>query len=293
MWLLLAITGGVLLMACTNIANLLLARATAREKEIAIRLAIGAGRSRVIRQMLIESLLLSVMGSGVGLLLALWADRLLVNTFLPAGTGEFSLKISSLPDARVLLFTFGVMALTTLLFGLMPALRASRPDVAPTLKDQATSVAGGGHAGMRKLLVTMQVTLSVLLLISAGLFIRTLSNLRNLGPGFPAERLIGFKLDPSLNGYADNRAKIFYKQLTNDIASIPGVRSVGLAAVRILEENEWDSSMSVEGYRGSQVPQPYMNRISPSYFPTLGVPIVRGRNFTDSDVNEIKHGPEA
>ncbi len=295
LWLLLAITGAVLLMACTNLANLLLARATARQKEMAIRLAIGAGRAQIVRQLLLESFLLSMLGAVVGLAFAFVADRLLLALFLPGDVGQFGLRLSTVPDTRVFLFTLAVTLLTTVLFGLVPALRASRPDVAPTLKDQAGAVLGGGHVGLRKVLVTAQVALSLLLLIGAGLFIRTLANLKNLGPGFPVERLIGFNLDPSLNGYSTDRTKIFYKRLTDDLAALPGVRSVGLASIRILEENEWDSSMTVEGYtaKPGQSPEPFMNSVSPNYFATLGVPILQGRDFTIQDVGEVKHGPDA
>src|SRR5262249_14497103 len=128
--------------------------------------------------------------------------------------------------------------------------------------------------------VVAQVTLSLLLLIGAGLFVKSLNNLRNLGPGFPVERLIGFNLDPSLNGYKPDRAKLFYQRLTESVSALPGVQSVGLATVRILEGNEWDSSVTVEGYtppRAGDHPEPYMNQISPNYFATLNVPFVAGR----------------
>lgn len=292
LWLLLGITGAVLLMACANIANLLLARATAREREIAIRLAIGAGRARIIRQLLLESLMLSTFGALVGLGLAFWADQLLVAAYLPVDAGGS--KLSTTPDVRILAFTFAVMLLTALLFGLVPALRLSRPDVGSTLKDQAGSVLSGGNVALRKLLVTAQVTLSLLLLIGAGLFLRTLTNLRNLGPGFSPERLIGFSIDPSLNGYSSARAKIFYQRLVDDLASVPGIKSVGLASMRILEDNEWDSSMTVEGYtaKPGQTPEPFMNSVSPNYFRTLGVPILAGRDFTINDATELKSGPD-
>ena len=140
-----------------------------------------------------------------------------------------------------------------------------------------------------------QVTLSLLLLVGAGLFVRSLANLRNLGPGFSPERLVGFQIDPSLNGYTPERLKVFYPQLSEALSSIPGVRSVGLASMRILEDNEWDSSMSVEGFtpgKPDESAQPYMNAISPNYFATLGVPIVAGRDFTVNDRHVVKHGPE-
>jgi predicted permease len=156
-------------------------------------------------------------------------------------------------------------------------------------------VGGGGNHRLRKGLVVAQVTLSLLLLIGAGLFVRSLANLRNLGPGFSPERLVGFQIDPSLNGYTAERLKVFYPQLSDALSSIPGVRSVGLASMRILEDNEWDSSMSVEGFtpaKPDESAEPYMNAISPNYFATLGVPIVAGRDFTMNDRHVVKHGPE-
>src|SRR5438034_1118368 len=225
-----------------------------------------------------------------GIALAFWADKLLLTAYLPSDSQ--GLKISTAPELRILAFSLGVTILTGLLFGLAPALRASRPNVASTLKDQAGAVLGGGHVGLRKALVMAQVTLSLLLLIGAGLFLKSLNNLRNLGPGFRVERLIGFQVDPSLNGYKPERAKIFFQQLTDNLGAVPGVQSVALAAVRILEGNEWDSSAIVEGYtppRAGDHPQPYMNSISPNYFATLGVPIIAGRDFTPKDNQEILH----
>jgi predicted permease len=286
---LMAITGTVLLIACANVANLLLARATGRQKEIAVRLAIGASRGRIIGQLLVESLTLSLLGGLAGLGLAFAADKVLLTSYLPA---ETSLQISSTPDLRILLFALAVTIVTGLIFGLVPALQATRPDVAPTLKDQAGGVVSGGHVALRKALVIAQVTLSLLLLIGAGLFMRSLNNLRNLGPGFPVERLLAFEIDPSLNGYKVDRTKIFYQRLTESLSSMGGVRAVGLASVRILEDNEWDNSATVEGYtppKAGDHPEPYMNMISPGYFEALGVPIVEGRDFTAQDTRSILH----
>jgi len=291
LWVLMALTGTVLLLACANLANLMLARAAGREREMAVRLAIGAGRSRIIGQLLVESLLLSILGATLGLALAFGADQFLLAAYLPADAAG-DLTISAIPDVRILLFTIAVMFVTVLVFGLAPAIHSSRADVAPTLKDQAGSVVSGGNVALRKALVTAQVALSLLLLIGAGLFLRTLNNLRGLGPGFSPERLVGFNLDPSLNGYSVERAKIFYRRLTEELSATPGVQSVSLAAVRILEENEWDSSMTAEGYtaRADQTPQPYMNSISPNYFATLAVPILQGRDFTGRDTLTVPHG---
>jgi predicted permease len=292
LWVLMAITGAVLLIACANVAGLLVARATSRQKEIAVRLALGAGRGQLIQQLLVESLLLAAIGGVVGLLLAISTDKVLMS-FLPPETA--SLKIATVPDWRILSFTIAVSLVTGILFGLIPALQATRADVAPTLKDQAGAVVGGGApVRFRKALVAAQVTLSLLLLIGAGLFIRSLQNLRNLGPGFAPENLVAFNIDPSLNGYDTPRAKAFYQRLSENLGSIPGVRSVGLASMRILEDNEWDSGITVEGYtaRNGEHIQAFMNSIGPGYFQTLGVPILAGRDFTIRDNEEIRYGPD-
>jgi predicted permease len=294
LWVLMATTGAVLLIACANLANLMLVRGSGRVKEIAVRLAMGATRPRIIGQLLIESLTLSVLGGLTGLAVAFWADRALMKIYLPSDSG--GMNISSAPDMRILLFNLAVTVLTGIIFGLVPALQTTKPNLAGTLKDQAGAVVGGGgHHRLRKGLVVAQVTLSLLLLVGAGLFVRSLANLRNLGPGFSPERLVGFQIDPSLNGYSPERLKVFYPQLADALSSIPGVRSVGLASMRILEDNEWDSSMTVEGFtppKPGENPEPFMNSISPNYFATLGVPIVAGRDFTINDNHTIKHGPE-
>jgi predicted permease len=292
LWLLMAVTAGVLLIACANVAGLLIARAAARQREVAIRLALGAGRFRIIRQLLVESLLLAGTGGLLGLALAAWTNRALL-ALLPPETAD--LRLSTTPDLRILLFTAAVASFTGILFGLMPALQGTRPNLAPTLKDQAGAVlGGGGQVRLRKGLVTAQVMLSLLLLIGAGLFIRSLRNLHDLGPGFPQNHLIVFNIDPSLNGYDSDRAKVFYRQLTDTVGAIPGVQAASLATVRILEDNEWDSSVTVEGYtpKPGDGPQPYMNSISPGYFATLGVPLLAGRDFTLKDVDQVKHGPD-
>jgi predicted permease len=290
LWVLMALTGGVLLIACANVASLLIAREASRQKEIAIRLAIGAGRFRIIRQLLVESLLLSVAGGALGLLLAIWTDHALL-AFLPPDT--MTLKLSTTPDFRILLFATAVSLLTGLIFGLVPALQSTKPDVAPVLKDTVGGIVGGGtHVRVRKALVAAQVMLSLLLLIGAGLFIRSLRNLRDMGPGFTPGNLVAFDLDPSLNGYTSDRCKLFYRQLTAELNAIPGVRSTGLARMRILENNEWDNGVTVEGYhpKATDTPEAYMNSIGPGYFTTLSVPILAGRDFTAADTQAQQHG---
>jgi predicted permease len=293
LWVLMATTGMVLLIACANIANLLLARATRRQKEMAIRLAIGASRGRIVSQLLIEMLVLSLLGGALGLLLAFGADKALMSLYLPADSAR--LNISTSPDFRVLVFTFAVSALTALAFGLVPALQTTKPNVGKVLKDEASAVVGSGNRGLRKSLVVVQVALSLLLLIGAGLFLRSLNNLSKLGPGFTAERLIGFNIDPTLNGYTVERTKLILRDMADSLRSLPGVQSVGMASMRILENDEWDSSMTVEGYNPDKPDdraEPYMNQIGPNYFATLGVPILLGRDFTMADSRELKHGTE-
>ena len=282
LWALMAIVGLVLLIACSNVANLLIARATARQKEIAVRLALGASRRRLICQLLEESVLLSAAGGLAGLGLAVWMDRTLIG-FLPLGVTP--LTVSSVPDGRVLGFTFAVAVLTGLVFGLAPALQATRPELAGTLKDQAGSVVGGTAVGLRKFLVVAQVSLSLLLLIGAGLFIQSLRNLKELNPGFHTENLLTFAMDPTLNGYKPERTLQFYRQLTDRMNGLPGARSAALAVVQILDGNEWDSSVTVEGYtvkQGEWV-DPHMQFISPRFFETMGIPVLLGRDFTIQD----------
>ncbi len=293
LWVLMATTGMVLLIACANIANLLLARATGRQKEIAVRLAMGATRGRIVSQLLIETLSLSALGGLLGLALAYWADKALMAVYLPSDSGD--LNISSAPDFRVLLFTLAVTVVTGVIFGLAPALQATKPDVGKTLKDEAGAVVRGGHGRLRSALVVTQVALSLLLLIGAGLFLRSLKNLSNLGPGFRAERLVAFNIDPSLNGYSVERLKVFYQQLTDNLGAIPGVQSVAEASMRIMENNEWDSGLTAEGYSPTKPddhPQAYMNQIGPGYFATMGVPIVAGRDFRLTDNREVRRGLE-
>ena len=283
LWVLMAIVGLVLIIACGNVANLLIARASGRQKEIAIRLALGASRMRVIGQLLVESTLLALLGGLAGLALASWTDHLLLR-FLPNSQGN--VFISSAPDWRILGFNLAIALLTGLLFGLLPALQCTRPDVAPILKDEAGNVLGGSsQARFRKGLIVAQVTFSLLLLIGAGLFIRSLRNLKMLDPGFRTENLIAFSVDPTMNGYSPERTRLLYKQLTESVAGLPGVTSAALTAVGLLEGNEWDSSITIEGYQAKpgENMSPYCNAVSPGYFATMGIPLLLGRDFTLKD----------
>ncbi len=279
---LMGVVGLVLLIACANVANLLLARATARQKEIAVRIALGASRRRIISQLLVESLMLSIAGGTLGIVLAIVMDRALIS-FLPTETS--TLNISTSPDWRILGFALAVSIATGVLFGLVPALQATRPDVAPTLKDQAGAVVGGVSGRLRKMLVVLQVTLSLLLLIGAGLFLRSLSNLRELDPGFKTQNLLTFSVDPPSSGYKGDQTKAFYKRLQDGLQALPGVESASLAIMAVLEGNEWDSTVTVESYvaKPGEYVGPHMNFVAPDYFKTMQIPLLLGRDFRESD----------
>ncbi len=282
LWAMMAMVGLVLLIACANVANLIIARATARQKEIAVRLALGASRMRIAGQLLLESLLLALAGGVLGLIVSAWTMRLLVG-IMPRV--DPPIRLDTNPDLRVLCFSLIVSLATAVIFGLLPALQATRPDLAPTLKDQANAVAGGGQARWRKLLVSVQVSLSLLLLIGAGLFVGTLKNLKSIKPGFEVSNLVSFSLDPTLSGYDATRAKLFYKELDGNLAALPGVKAAALCVVAPLSFNEWDSTMTVEGYNSKpgEDMNPWVNYVSPAFFATLKIPLYTGRDFTDRD----------
>ena len=287
---LMCMVGLVLLIACANVANLLIARAFSRQKEIAVRLSIGASRGQLIRQMLVESLVLSVAGGAVGVILAVAMTRGLLSLVPTEGN---PLLIRPEPDLRILLFTLGLTFLTGLIFGLAPALRASRPDLSSTLKDTVGSIAGrGGSLLLRKGLVTAQVSLSFLLLFGAGLFVRSLQNLKATDTGFrDMENLVTFQLAPALNGYDAPRVVQFYQQVLERVRAFPGVKGAALASVPLLHGWEWDSSLSVEGHQAKdgEDMQGYMNSLSPGYFETMGISILQGRDF---DLRDVKENPK-
>jgi predicted permease len=283
---LMAMVGLVLLIACANVANLLIARTFMRQKEIAVRLSLGASRLVLAKQFLIESLMLAVAGGIVGLGLAVTLTRALL-AMLP--TNGRPMLIAATPDARILLFTLLLTVVTALIFGSLPALRASRPQPWSTLKDTGASIAGpGGSLLLRKSLVVAQVALSFLLLFGAGLFVRSLQNLRSTETGLALDNLVTFQLSPSLSGYDNERGTQFYNALLDRIRSAPGVKAAGIAAVALLTGGEWDSYMQVEGHRAAdgEDMQAYMNGVSPGYFAAMQIPLLEGRDFTRADVKE-------
>ncbi|MEO8075796.1 MAG: ABC transporter permease [Acidobacteriota bacterium] len=283
---LMCMVGLVLLIACANVANLLIARGFMRQKEIAVRLSLGSSRGRLVRQLLVESLVLSCAGGLLGLGLAVLLTRALL-ALVPSG-GQ-PMLIEAHPDWRILSFTLGLTFATGIIFGLLPALRASRPDPWTTLKDTVGSIAGtGGSLFLRKGLVTAQVALSFLLLFGAGLFVKSLQNLKTTDTGVALENLVTFQLSPTLNGYDAPRTVRFYQNVLERLRSAPGVKSAALAVVPILSGNEWDSSTTVEGHKaadGEDI-QAFMNALSPGYFETMKIPILEGRDFRDSDLKE-------
>lgn len=284
---LMCMVGLVLLIACANVANLLIARAFARQKEIAVRLSIGASRGRLVRQLLVESLVLSLGGGIAGVILAVAMTRGLLALVPSEGN---PLLIRAEPDLRILLFTMTLTFLTGLIFGLVPALRASRLDLWTTLKDAVGSIAGtGGSLFLRKGLVIAQVTLSFLLLFGAGLFVKSLQNLKATDTGFrDADNLVTFQVSPALNGYDAPRTVHFYEELLRNIRAVPGVKSAALAAVPLLHRDEWDSTTSVEGHtaKDGEDMQAFMNSLSPDYFKTMGIPILAGRDFDWRDIKD-------
>ncbi|MDP8981389.1 MAG: ABC transporter permease, partial [Acidobacteriota bacterium] len=281
---LMSMVGLVLLIACANVANLLLARAAARQKEIAIRLALGAGRRRIAGQLLVESVLLAILGGGLGLLVSAWTGSFLIRMLPFNGALQ---SFSSDPDPRVLLFALGLSLTTGILFGLAPAVQATRPDVSTTLKAQANNVsAGSAHVRIRKLLVVAQVALSLLLLIGAGLFGRSLYNLKNVYPGFEPLNLLTFAADPSSSGYSQPAIKSFYERLQERLGGLPGVESASMAEVPIMNSGSASMTVHVEGYRAKEGEDlnPSVNWVGTDYFRALGIPLVRGRVFTKGDI---------
>lgn len=280
--ILMAIVGFVLLIACANVANLLLARAATRQKEIAVRLAIGASRWRLVRQLLTESVLLAVLGGAVGVLFAYWGKDLLLS-LRPWGGGVLGLELNI--DLRVLGFTFAVSLATGLLFGLAPALRATRVDLTSALKDNARSLTGGSRSLLTKSLIVLQVAMSLVLLVGAGLFVRTLRNLQNVDLGFNRENLLLFNVEPGLNGYDRAKMAQLYRRMTERLEAEPGVRSATVSLIPLLSGQAQTRGIVVQGY----TPQPgaeddaKVNTVGASFFETMEIPILLGRGLSTRD----------
>jgi predicted permease len=280
--LLLSITGIVLLIACANIANLLLARGAGRAAEMAVRLSLGASRWQLMQQLLIESLLLAALGGVGSLLVAHWTLGLIA-TLLPAqaaATLEFSLH------RPTVLFAGGLSIGTGLLFGLFPALHSTRPDLMATIKGAAGQPSGSRTASrFRTSLVTAQVALSMMLLISAGLFVKSLANVSRVDLGLKIDNVVTFQISPELNGYEPARTRALFIRAEDELSAIPGVSAVSAAIVPLLAGNNWGSDVSVQGFvKGPDTDSnARYNEVGPGYFRALGVPLIAGREFTASD----------
>ncbi|MCI0339299.1 MAG: ABC transporter permease [Acidobacteria bacterium] len=295
--LLMAVVGVVLLIACANVANLLLARASARRREIAVRLALGASRARLVRQLLTESLLLALLGGMAGLLLGVWTVELLKAT--PPPTGIFSFNLDFSLDSRVLLFTLGLSLLTGIIFGLAPALQTSRPDMVPALKDESQSaVQGRRRFNLRNMLVVAQVALSLLLLIGAGLFLRSLRQMQGIDPGFDAGKILAASLNINLLRYTRPQGREFYRQVVERIESLPGVQSASLARVVPISGGGRVTNFVLEGQTGPErgvrsegtgvsgddnLRTVATNVVGLKYFQTMGIAMIRGRDFNAQD----------
>jgi predicted permease len=279
--LLMTIVGLVLLIACANVSNLLLARALSRRREIAIRLAIGASRGRLIRQLLTESVMLAAGGAVLGLLIAYWARQALL-AFLPSLPFPVTIALRLDLDVRVLAFTVGLAVVTGVLFGLVPALQASRPELLISLKDREAPTPADRRLGVRNLLVAGQVALSFVAVMGAGLFLRSLGEAQKTDPGFETEKLLTMSFDLGLQGYDQPKGEAFVRQLLDRVQALPGVASATVAQGAPLQ-GTLTRSVFLEGGDSNDRTLIQVNVIGPRYFETMGVPIVQGRGFNEDD----------
>ena len=279
---LMALVGLVLLIACANVANLQIARATGRAREIAIRLAVGATRGDIVRPILLEAVILAIAGGAIGVLLAVWVGNGLLS-LLPFG--EFTATMSADPDLRILGFTAVVSLVCGVLFGLAPAFQTTNPDLASTMKNQAGAVlSSGSHVFLRKGLVIAQMALSLLLLAGAGLFLKSMGNLRHVDIGFRPDHLMSFRINPALAGYNTPRAVALFEAMRQQIAAMPGVRSVAITQTPVLAGTNWDSGVVVPGYQPKEGENaPNVDVVSAGYFAAMGIPLVAGRDLRSSD----------
>jgi macrolide transport system ATP-binding/permease protein len=283
--IMLAVVAFVLLIACANVGNLLLVRSFARRHEMTVRLAIGAGRGRLLRQLFTEGLILSVFGAAGGLLVAYWCRHALV-LLLPARAGV-AMHLPGEIDWRVLLLSAGVCLLATILLGLVPSFQTRKLDLAGALKTETVGVVGGGgRAWVRSGLVVVQVSLSFILLVGAGLLLQSLQKVRTASPGFSTHQVLFTAVDLVSAGYDAQRAQTFQDALLERVKALPGVESAVFARMTPLSYGSYSSTViSVDGYQPSPDEQPTVqyNEVGPDYFTTMGIPLVSGREFTRAD----------
>ncbi|HSJ23251.1 MAG TPA: ABC transporter permease [Longimicrobiales bacterium] len=280
--LLLATAGIVLLIACANIANLLLARGAGRSMEMAVRLSLGANRRQVVSQLLTESLVLAALGGLAGLLVANATLGFISSTLPP----EVSATLEPRLDGTALLFTAAVAMLTGVLFGMFPALNSTRPELVSTIRTNAGNLTAGRAASrFRSVLVTSQVALAMALLVTAGLFLRSLDNVSRVELGLQPEGVVTFGVSPVRNGYDQDRTRVFFQRLEEELAALPGVTSVTASLVPLLSGSTWNNDVNVQGFErtpDTNANATY-NEIGTSFFATLGIPIIAGRDFTAAD----------
>ncbi len=282
--LLMSVTGIVLLIACANIANLLLARAANRTTEMAVRLSLGATRKQVLRQLLTESVLLALMGGTVSILFAQWTLVALTRLMPPDAVESMHFEL----HWNVVWFALAMSIVTGFLFGLFPALQSSKPDIVTVLRAGSGKLAGVREAArFRNALVTVQIALSMALLVSAGLFVKSLSNVSKVDLGIKTENVVVFGLSPELNGYKADRSAQLFSQVEDALAAIPGVTDVTAGMVPLLSGSNWGSDVAVQGFKkgpDTDANSRY-NEVGPGYYKALGIPLLAGREFTQSDRN--------
>ncbi|HEY6830304.1 MAG TPA: ABC transporter permease [Gemmatimonadaceae bacterium] len=280
--LLFSITGIVLLIACANIANLLLARAANRSMEMAVRLSLGASRRQLVAQLLTESILLAMLGGVVSLVVAYWTLNGIVRMLPPEATTSMTFNIST----PAVLFTAALSLFTGIVFGLIPAIQSTRPDLVTDLRNNSGKLAGGrGAARFRTSLVTAQIALSMALLISAGLFIKSLRNVSRVDLGIKIDNMVTFNISPILSGYDTTRAKALFARYEQELSSMPGTSAVTSSVVPILSGDNWGNSVFVEGFKKQPDTddESQFNAVGPNYFTTFGVPLLAGRDFREGD----------
>ena len=287
LYILMAAVGILLLISCANVAGLMLSRAASRQKEMAVRLALGAGRGRVIRQLLTESVLLSFAGGALGVLLAYWGASALAAFASANRYSNFQLNAD--PDLRVLAFTATVSALTGILFGLAPAFRGTRVNVAPILKENAGSISGTNFGSRRRFglgsgLVVAQVALSMIVLAGAGLVVRSLGNLKAIDPGFDTQNVLQFGVNPSLTGYyRSEQVEPLYRELQSRLSALPGVTSVSYSSDTLLDGGLWTEDVKIEGRADKSTVETQVLAVGPEFFATMKIPLMTGRTLTHED----------
>jgi predicted permease len=280
--IIMAMVGLVALMACANVGSLLLVRAAGRMREMSVRYALGAKRSRVVQQLLVEGLMLGLAGGALGIAIAPSVSAWLINTIWSANPGD--LPFSSHPDLRILFFNFALALLASLVFSLAPAIQFWRPNLAPALKQQAMT-AGAGPLRFRRISVAVQIGLSILVLVGAGLFVRTLENLKSLNVGFETDHLVTFGVQATLAGYRTDQTRDLDSQILQTLAALPGVRSVAGTTDPELADDNTGRNITLSGYtpKENEDMDVEMPEVSPGYFSTMGMPLLAGRELTDQD----------